>query len=689
CCSKLHETTGKAVEEADFINSLEAFYAHISQLDNACSSSKSLYDSRREPMVRAVQLMPAALKESLKSMLQDTGMLRAYKAEQQAILQAKPLPPALMGKDLRMAADASRQRISQLQVCEALHQQVQEIEKSMAALLQEKGQYETDIHQIKSAVAGVQATMADQQLQAAVLQKAVEANKAVMALEIHRSQLKEGEPCPCCGSLEHPYTQMLPPLNDALEREWNQQVDGINRLDEDLKSKERELLVKETKLSVSKTNIEQLSTQKTTVSDKLQVGMETLVSKDLDPERLPGMIVQEEDMLQLINLHEQWEQALQHVDSLIDGLESLHQSKQEWQARVKEREEAFGESDINQFRNSLMTAWLSAQEALQSKGLERDRQTAALLQWKEAYASQEKRLMTVIQSAGFLDPVDFSNALLDPTKALDISNRINGLAQSINTLQGKKAQSQQQLEAIGQQDDPQQSWEALIVDLDAASAALQAVLISQGEIREKLRIDEVNRSMQQGLIAELEKLSADEKLYRILNEYIGDAEGNKFNNIVQRITMRHLFELANERLLVLMDRYRLELGTGKNEDEIWVIDSHMGNTWRTIDSVSGGERFVISLALALALSDMASQNVRIDSLFIDEGFGSLSPDDLYNAINMLERMQVESNKLVGIISHVESLKERIATQIVVSKLQNGESTLHLKDFQTFEEMKIA
>jgi exonuclease SbcC len=195
--------------------------------------------------------------------------------------------------------------------------------------------------------------------------------------------------------------------------------------------------------------------------------------------------------------------------------------------------------------------------------------------------------------------------------------------------------------------------------------------------------------MQQGLIAELEKLSADEKLYRILNEYIGDAEGNKFNNIVQRITMRHLFELANERLLVLMDRYRLELGTGKNEDEIWVIDNHMGNTWRTIDSVSGGERFVISLALALALSDMASQNVRIDSLFIDEGFGSLSPDDLYNAINMLERMQVESNKLVGIISHVESLKERIATQIVVSKLHNGESTLHLKDGQTFEEMKIA
>jgi exonuclease SbcC len=87
---------------------------------------------------------------------------------------------------------------------------------------------------------------------------------------------------------------------------------------------------------------------------------------------------------------------------------------------------------------------------------------------------------------------------------------------------------------------------------------------------------------------------------------------------------------------------------------------------------------VISLAMALALSDLASNNVKIDSLFIDEGFGSLSPEDLDNAISMLERMQVENEKTIGIISHVESLKERISTQIQVQKLQNGESTLQLK-----------
>jgi exonuclease SbcC len=82
--------------------------------------------------------------------------------------------------------------------------------------------------------------------------------------------------------------------------------------------------------------------------------------------------------------------------------------------------------------------------------------------------------------------------------------------------------------------------------------------------------------------------------------------------------------------------------------------------------------------MALSLSDMASSNIKIDSLFIDEGFGSLSPDELDNTISMLERMQLENEKTVGIISHVESLKERINTQIVVERLQNGESTLFLK-----------
>jgi exonuclease SbcC len=253
---------------------------------------------------------------------------------------------------------------------------------------------------------------------------------------------------------------------------------------------------------------------------------------------------------------------------------------------------------------------------------------------------------------------------------------------------GKLIQANNNLQIKQAVDDVSVTLESLLSTEKEQKELLEKNLLEQGQIQKSLENDAENKRQHQGMLRHLELVGKEEKLYNILNNYIGDANGNKFNNIVQRITMRHLFDLANLRLESLMDRYQISLGSTDDEDSIWVVDTHMGDEWRSIDSVSGGERFVISLALALALSDMASQNVRIDSMFIDEGFGSLSPDDLYNAIAMLERMQVEGDKLVGIISHVESLKERIGTQIVVEKLQNGESTLYLKCNELQKTLKV-
>jgi exonuclease SbcC len=101
----------------------------------------------------------------------------------------------------------------------------------------------------------------------------------------------------------------------------------------------------------------------------------------------------------------------------------------------------------------------------------------------------------------------------------------------------------------------------------------------------------------------------------------------------------------------------------------------MGGERRSVKTLSGGETFIISLALALGLSDLASRDIRIDSLFVDEGFGSLDSDTLEQAITTLEQLQAESNKTVGIISHVESLKDRIYTQIRLEKQNSGYSTM--------------
>jgi exonuclease SbcC len=199
-----------------------------------------------------------------------------------------------------------------------------------------------------------------------------------------------------------------------------------------------------------------------------------------------------------------------------------------------------------------------------------------------------------------------------------------------------------------------------------------------GAINSIIKADEDNQLKFASIENKLQDLNVERGYYQTLAELIGDKDGDKFNNIIQRITLRHLFKMTNDRLAIIMDRYQIDLGSEKQEDEIWVIDTYMGDERRVIDSVSGGERFVISLALALSLSDLASNNVKLDSVFIDEGFGSLSPEELDNAISMLERLQVENEKTIGIISHVESLKERISTQIVIQKLQNGESAISLK-----------
>ena len=202
----------------------------------------------------------------------------------------------------------------------------------------------------------------------------------------------------------------------------------------------------------------------------------------------------------------------------------------------------------------------------------------------------------------------------------------------------------------------------------------------------ELEVDKTKSESDQELRALKDQKQLKFDLHNKLSNIIGDSSGNRFNAMVQRYAMVYLFELANERLKGtgnsrgLMDRYQLSFGGTETPDQVWVIDRHMGNVRRTADAISGGERFVISLALALALSDLASENVMIETMFIDEGFGSLSSEDLDNAITTLERLQVEGGKMVGLISHVDSLKERISTQIQVKKSQNGISTLYLKSF---------
>ncbi len=158
---------------------------------------------------------------------------------------------------------------------------------------------------------------------------------------------------------------------------------------------------------------------------------------------------------------------------------------------------------------------------------------------------------------------------------------------------------------------------------------------------------------------------------------IGSKDGNKFAKFAQGITLDQLIYLANKHLEILSPRYELQRNIDSNKLlEIEVVDGFQGDISRPVSTLSGGESFIVSLALALGLSALASQKISIDSLFLDEGFGTLDPDSLEMALNALSALQ-SSGKMIGVISHVEALKERIPLQIRVIPKGDGTSFIEL------------
>ncbi len=162
-----------------------------------------------------------------------------------------------------------------------------------------------------------------------------------------------------------------------------------------------------------------------------------------------------------------------------------------------------------------------------------------------------------------------------------------------------------------------------------------------------------------------------------ISEAIGSASGDKFRRFAQAATLEHLVGLANRSLTLLAPRYALERSADAGSLGLQIVDRDLGDERRSTRSLSGGERFLASLALALALAGLEGRNSFVDTLFIDEGFGALDSATLDVVIDALETLQGQGRR-VGVISHVESLQQRIATKICVERRGGGASVVRLR-----------
>lgn len=282
-----------------------------------------------------------------------------------------------------------------------------------------------------------------------------------------------------------------------------------------------------------------------------------------------------------------------------------------------------------------------------------------------SYLTLQTEWQARLSQSAFADEQAFLRALLPAEQAEQLHTLKQELDTQLHTAQTLLTATTEQIEQLSIQPKTEHSSAELAEQRTAIDQQLSELNRKLGTLEHALKTDSHNRDTQQSLLQSIEQQKVLYDQWQQLNGLIGSADGSKYRKFVQGLTLDHLVSLANQQLALLHNRYQLSRRE-QGELEIEIIDTWQGDTQRDTRTLSGGESFLVSLALALALSELVSQKTRIDSLFLDEGFGTLDNETLEMALNALDNLNAEG-KTIGIISHVEALKERIPVQIKVRK----------------------
>jgi exonuclease SbcC len=288
--------------------------------------------------------------------------------------------------------------------------------------------------------------------------------------------------------------------------------------------------------------------------------------------------------------------------------------------------------------------WINTYKESHSTGFEIG-ELLELLQHSQEWIEEERKVLRKIDDA--------------ITKALSVLQERTGRLQQ-HEQQRLSGRKMEELEILKEQ----------------STVVLQEAAVQKTETELLLHQDEENRKKIGFLLKAIDAQAIITDNWAKLNDIIGSSDGKKFRQMAQEYTLDVLLGYANIHLQSLSQRYLLE--RIPNTLGLQVLDQDMGNEVRTVFSLSGGESFLVSLALALGLASLSSSRMQVESLFIDEGFGSLDPATLNIAMEALERLHNQGRK-VGVISHVQEMTERIAVQIKVSKQNSGRSKVEVID----------
>ena len=621
-------------------------------------------------------------------------------------LDALPLPSlALSAQEVTVALAQHSQLRPLRQQLSNLHGQIAPKQKQLVQLRTTIQQRQQEQAQRNAALAEKRQRYKDKNQHLTDVKTLCEQEARIKDLESQRALLQSGQPCPLCGSTTHPAIEHYQTLElsvnqarrEALEKEVKTLADEGSTLRGQLDAITQQLQRDEREVQTLSQEEQALTKEWQTLTTSLNI---TLQPQD---DIAPWLAAQEEHEQQLhqlslrhalqaqITAHsEQITQLQLHIeqrqttllaelaryglslpadDDITAWLNARVGEAQMWQRRQNELTEL--QAKMAQLAPLLET--LPETEALSENiedlSLENWRQVHddclslqgqwQTLQQQEAQDVQraaeiQAQFDAALQASIFADRDAFIAALLDE----ETFNRLEQLKQAL------AAHQQQQPTEVDLTLTAQHLHDALA----QLTQQLRDNTTRQGEIRQQLRQDAENRQQQQTLMQEIEKASLLVEDWGYLNALIGSKEGDKFRKFAQGLTLDNLVWLANNQLTRLHGRYLLQRKASEAL-ELEVVDTWQADAVRDTRTLSGGESFLVSLALALALSDLVSHKTRIDSLFLDEGFGTLDSETLDTALDALDALNA-TGKTIGVISHVEAMKERIPVQIKVKKI-NG------------------
>ncbi len=497
----------------------------------------------------------------------------------------------------------------------------------------------------------------------------------IRSLEGHRADLKEGEACPLCGAKEHPFAQEH---NLQIEG-WESETKEVNGLlvicEKAIKQTTIQLAKGETAKGAIEKNIAQAKLNLKDINEvHQQLTTKLGLGNNVSP--IADLIAEAEKRGKELSQVNAGERALQFFKEVLPDLNLLKQCQAKELLLKEEQQLLFKIKEPIKHSNALQEKYALTENKLQETKTSLKEKKVQLETVKSKGSKLSADLLPALATLGWTNINLASAGILSDKLVQTYRQQQSEFDKQQAAIEKEKKLLLKDKEQLEEHDDKSILLEELEKSLTEKKTQRDQQNEKRGTLLQQLKDDEERSLEQKAALKALEKTKLDSVKWSDLSNMIGDSKGSRFSNFAQGLTLNHLLALANQRLKSLSDRYLFDKANS-DDNHLRVIDQYQANTNRAVNTLSGGESFLLSLALALSLSDLASKNVQLESLFIDEGFGTLDRDTLEMALNTLEKIQEESNKSIGIISHVDALKERIHTQVQLKKSAQGYSSIEI------------